>query len=488
MLRACMSLYSGFECAVRVNGQLTNWFSAELGVKQGCLLSPLLFDFYINSLADDIKQLDMGITVGTKRISIMLYADDVVLLTDNAKDLQRLLDTVSIWCSKWRLTLNPDKTKIVVFRNRPVQEPSIQFTCGGANIEYANAYKYLGLELNCHLDWEKTVKALVASASRAWGAIVAKSRAFGGFNYGTIIKLYDAVVRPILEYSSEIWGHKTYKIVESFYNRVCRTLMCVGRYTPNEAVVADTGIKAPIVRQQVNQVRLWLRLCKMDDIRGTKQIFLATKDLAAKGRNNWCKRLNILLNTLQMEELKDIVHCAQVNNKETLRTVLNKSSVLYETNWYNKLNAPRPQGAPGKLRYYKLYKTSIYPEPYVTNYMNKGHRRAFAQFRTGTAPLKCETLRYGSNKIPFDQRICDFCDLHEPEDEVHALIRCPFNRSIRTELFKVANEVSNDFSGYNDIEKFLFLISDYDVMKDTARSCYNVLLNRRDFIYCKELA
>lgn len=58
----------------------TDWFSINAGLKQGCVLSTVMFNIFINNLIDDIKSLNIGIDIDGEKIAILLYADDVVLM------------------------------------------------------------------------------------------------------------------------------------------------------------------------------------------------------------------------------------------------------------------------------------------------------------------------------------------------------------------------------------------------------------------------
>ncbi len=78
----------------------------ESGVKQGDTLSPTLFNIFINDLANDVNSLNLGIDIhdiGGFRISIFLYADDIVLLGESEQDLQKMLDCVYNWSKKFKI-------------------------------------------------------------------------------------------------------------------------------------------------------------------------------------------------------------------------------------------------------------------------------------------------------------------------------------------------------------------------------------------------
>ena len=83
MLCAIRSLYSNVSSCVRINGHYTDWFEVVTGLRQGCSLSTVLFNIFINDLAFKIKDLQKGIDIGDQRVSILLYADDIVLIAEN---------------------------------------------------------------------------------------------------------------------------------------------------------------------------------------------------------------------------------------------------------------------------------------------------------------------------------------------------------------------------------------------------------------------
>ena len=100
------------------------------GVKQGCPLSPTLFNVFINDLIDFLNQEANGINFGKCQINALIYADDLVLIADEPDTLDKLLLTLNQWCIENRMRINPDKTKIIHFRQPKKQKCEFTFTCG----------------------------------------------------------------------------------------------------------------------------------------------------------------------------------------------------------------------------------------------------------------------------------------------------------------------------------------------------------------------
>ena len=94
---------------MRINNRLTDWFSVSCDLKQGCFLSSILFNLFINDLVELINVLNTGIDINGEEIGILLYADDAVLLAESEDDLQILLDELHIWCQHNKIIENPAK-------------------------------------------------------------------------------------------------------------------------------------------------------------------------------------------------------------------------------------------------------------------------------------------------------------------------------------------------------------------------------------------
>ena len=169
LYRSIQSLYASVTSCVRVNSLHTEWFDVNCGLRQGCILSPILFNLYINDLALYLKSLDKGITCGEDKVCILLYADDIVLMAETEQDLQFLLNALNNWCASNDMVINVKKSNVIHFRTPSKQKTNFLFKCGNDTLEMVDRYVYLGLLLTEHLDFEKTVKYVAQSASRALG-------------------------------------------------------------------------------------------------------------------------------------------------------------------------------------------------------------------------------------------------------------------------------------------------------------------------------
>ena len=146
---------------VRLNNLTTDCFDVTCGLQQGCCLSPLHFNLFINDLAFRIKALGKGVMVDEGLICILIYADDIVLLSENANDLQLLLDCLNEWCGMTGMSVNASKGNIMHFRSNSVPGINYNFKCGVQTLSITDRYTYLGITLNEFLDYNVTPKTLL---------------------------------------------------------------------------------------------------------------------------------------------------------------------------------------------------------------------------------------------------------------------------------------------------------------------------------------
>lgn len=103
-------LYSNTSVKVWDGSDLSESFETMYGVKQGCNLSPLLFALYIN---DVVEYVTGGINFAGINIKVLLFADDIVLISNTPEKLQRMINKFHEYCKLWNLIINREKTKVI---------------------------------------------------------------------------------------------------------------------------------------------------------------------------------------------------------------------------------------------------------------------------------------------------------------------------------------------------------------------------------------
>ena len=121
-MRLLIDIYANAQSCIQLNGKYTDSFLCSIGVRQGCPLSPILFTLFTHDLLVEIRKV-CGIKLGHRKVSGLMFADDLVLLADNPQDLQAGLNALQEYCSKWALTVNHNKTKVLILVGSVHQAP-----------------------------------------------------------------------------------------------------------------------------------------------------------------------------------------------------------------------------------------------------------------------------------------------------------------------------------------------------------------------------
>ena len=201
------TIYANTSACIKLNGKLSSWFSCKSGVKQGDNCSPTLFSIFIDDLVKEIKALGLGIKVGEEKLSMLLYADDIVLVAHNEQEMQTLLDKLHDWCKRWRVLIDTDKSKVMHFRIGRRKRSEFQFKIGNNILELTEKYKYLGTIFTEKNDFTLNAENLARGGGRALGYIISKLQSLKDFGIKTYEKLFNACVVPILDYHSSVWGY-----------------------------------------------------------------------------------------------------------------------------------------------------------------------------------------------------------------------------------------------------------------------------------------
>ncbi|KAI4877023.1 hypothetical protein NFI96_006215, partial [Prochilodus magdalenae] len=256
MFDVIKSMYSHSKCAVKIGTLRTGFFPQSRGVRQGCSLSPTLFNSYINELAEKLHQCEdiPGLSLGDTKVTCLLYADDLVLLSPTREGLQQSFEGNQI------------------------------FTINNTQIQQATSYTYLGTPISSTGSLGLAVKELREKARRALFTIK-KSIQFD-IPITICLKLFKSVIEPIALYSSEVWGPLTQNDftswdrhpTEALHTEFCRNILHVQRKVPNTACRAELGQYPLLLNIPRRALNFWKHI-KSSDPQSLHYRALASQEL-----------------------------------------------------------------------------------------------------------------------------------------------------------------------------------------------------------------
>ena len=207
MWRVIKKMYESSKSAVLLEGEKSDTFTIEQGVAQGCSLSPILFSVFVNDLLKEVEQTGLGIQLSSgKTVGGMLFADDFVGISDSKESLQKLLDVVYSYCSKWRLRANVSKSAVMVFSKDAVNGC---WKWGEYSLPIVSSYSYLGIDFSRNGAWDMHITKLIDNGRKKVNQLhkVISNR---NINLSARRLLLLSVIRPSIEYGSEVWeGNKS---------------------------------------------------------------------------------------------------------------------------------------------------------------------------------------------------------------------------------------------------------------------------------------
>lgn len=208
------------KCKVKVENEYSATFEVKTGVRQGDGLSPILFNIALEEALKEVNKTNLGIKI-IKNISVLAFADDVVILAENKRDLEDMTKTLILETKTVGLKINDDKTKFMYFGRN--QDNSRYFTVENHNFEKVNEFKYLGTIISSNNSEQSEIQNRIISANRSLFA-VNKLMSSKILSTHTKIRIYKTVIRPILLYGAESWtmDKATERKLITFENKILR--------------------------------------------------------------------------------------------------------------------------------------------------------------------------------------------------------------------------------------------------------------------------
>uniref|UniRef100_A0A4W2FD04 RNA-directed DNA polymerase n=1 Tax=Bos indicus x Bos taurus TaxID=30522 RepID=A0A4W2FD04_BOBOX len=197
------NLYAGQEATVRTGHGTTDWFQIGKGVRQGCILSPCLFNFYAEYIMRNVglDEAQAGIKIAGRNINNLRYANDTTLMAESEEEIKSLLMKVKEEIEKVGLKFNIQKTKIMA--SGPITSCQID----GETVETVSDFIFGGSKITADGDCSHEIKRCLLLGRKVLTSLdsIFKSR---DITLQTKVRLLKAMVFPVVMYGCESWTVK----------------------------------------------------------------------------------------------------------------------------------------------------------------------------------------------------------------------------------------------------------------------------------------
>ncbi len=459
-IRLIRSLYSQTKACIK--GYENEFFDILSGVQQGAPLSPLFFALILNDLDKELRKNNTGsITLQNLVIHSLLFADDLVMLSETAQGLLHSLSVLYNYSKKWGLKVNPTKSKVIIFRNPGPLTVNTIWRMGNSDLilERVDEYKYLGVWFKSTGLTQFTLKKRAELGNSAKFSLINSLRNLN-LELKLNLSLFDTLVTSVLFYGVEVWGYlKTKNHIELVHTSFLRQTLKVRKSTPLLTLYGETGRIPLSCFATLRMIRYWSKLVNLPDDRYAKVAYKDALDLyhTNPDYSPWCSFILKALRQISMHGHFDFSSVPNLHNfYNTAKTRLFEK---YKKEWQNEISRL------SSLDNYMKFKPSHGLEHYFSVVSNKKHLTALCRFRLRSHNLAIELGRH--KNMPRDRRICNYCDMDQIEDEIHFLLFCPLYEEFRRPLIPLISEL-------NTHDAFVFLLHSTapEVLKLVAKFIY----------------
>ena len=448
------AMYNSLLSCIKIDGQCSEFFECPIGVRQGCVMSPTLFSMFINQISSNLSESGrhgVQLLPGIMELFILLFADDVALISSTPIGLQNQLNVLKTCCDDMKMRVNIQKTKVMVFRKGGFLGKREEWYFENNKLEVVNRYCYLGYTFTTMISPKLGIEHLVVKGKRALMSLVKAFQKYKEISCDTFFKIFDAKIKPILLYSSEIWGMNRLDHIEKVHLLACKRFLGVPIKTPNKMVYGDLGRYPLFVNSYVNTLRYWFKLLQMDQDRLPRQAYLMLLRLDEGGRSCWVSKVRSILCETGFELVW--LHQGVGHVKSFLVNFRHRLIDMFTREWCGSLQDS------DRYACYRSFKSVFEKEKYLYTMDIYCFRVALSQLRFNVLPLNNNVNRYNDDP---QKRLCPFCKSFT-ENEEHLIFHCFVYTDLRSKLLQYTDACTlqtlcsvNDQQRNTQLSKFIF--------------------------------
>ena len=239
-----------------------------------------------------------------RQVSVLLYADDIVLLAESAADLQAMLDCAQRYAAQWRFRFNSTagKSDVVIIDPSPSPVPPPVFRLGPSVLNIASEYRYLGVEFGNPFSWRVYLERVCDKARIRMREVAYSVAGRAPLQIAASVKLFKTLVRPLLEHAAAIWGCDAeaasgLESMDKIQTDFSKAILHMQQQVSPEYLLRELHLERMAERVDNAVLSLFGNLCKMGDARLAGHVFRercrqVDAGLAAK---SWCAHAKQLL-------------------------------------------------------------------------------------------------------------------------------------------------------------------------------------------------
>ena len=413
-------MYCNIKSCVSLCGSFSSFFSCENGVRQGENLSPVLFALFLNDMQTYIESRGVhGIELFDNdqhelwlRLLVLLYADDTVILSDNADDFQNCLTAFNDYCNEWHLHVNLSKTKIIIFGARNTN--NFNFTLGNGWLDITNTYHYLGITFSASGSFLNARKYISQQAKKAMHLLFARAQ-YADLPIDLILKLFDHTVLPILTYGAEIYGFENLDIIENVHKQFLRKLLKARKSTPLYMLYGEVGRYPISITIKCRMIAFWTKLLSNHNKISSKIYFYMLRQQI--NNSKWLNKIKEILDSVGQSDFW-LHHLNNGHIPLNLHKLVKQILIdQYHQEWQSSMLKTNK----GKI--YKLGKKCLKFESYF-KILPMFDALMLFKFRTANHKLPIEIGLWDGTI--FENRKCNLCQRDEIGSEKHYLFSCDY--------------------------------------------------------------